>query len=212
MPISLTVQTGFVQVNSDPIWGPGDDVAVWVEAVTREMVTWAMKFCPPNRSAGREQYKLLRKGQSTGQLLSSIEAGIDRLGTRQWGGAVAAGAVNSQGANYAKYVLEGTMNQGRAGYIYTTEGFAQKAAVDEAVERGFFEFMAGESGLVMNLPPAPGLFLTSDKRADPGTKHEVNLIMRVRGQKANPFLTDAYIKTAMRHSGLPKKRFRRTLL
>lgn len=212
MPVTLTTRTGFVQVNSDPLWAQGGDVATWAEVVTREMVTWATKYCPPNRQTGREVYKLLRKVQSTGALLASIEAGIDRIGRRQIAGAVAAGAVNDRGINYAKYVLEGTMNQGRSGYIYTTKGYGMKGDIDHWVNSGFFEFGPNEKGLTMNLPVASGLFLTSDARADPGTHHRNNLIMRVRGQKANPFLTDAYIKTALRHSALPRKRFKRTAL
>lgn len=206
MPVTLTMQRGVVLVNSDPLWGTGGDVNVWATSVTEQMLLWAEKFCPPNRSAGREQYALLRKTQSTGILLASIRGETRRIGNRQISGVVAAGAP------HAKYVLEGTVNQGRSGYIYTTEGFARKAEVDHFVENRFFEFGKGEKGLVMWLPPAPGLFLTTNRRADPGTQHRNNLAMRVRGQKANPFLTDAYVRTAREHPSLPSKRFKRTLL
>lgn len=203
MAITLTLERAKVQVNSDPLWTDTGQVNAWVEGVGRELYGWSVKYCPPNRTSSRK-YDFLRKGQSTGILLASIRQQTARVGDRKIWAAVSAGAP------HAKYVLEGTVNQGRSGYIYTTKGFFNKGLIDSWIDDGIFEFGKGESGLVMWLPPAPGLESLSG--LIPGTRHQNNLFMRVRGQKANPFLTDAYTEVQRRHAALPSKRFKRTLL
>lgn len=186
----VTVTLRAVIVDSSRLFGTGGDVRVWSELVAGEIERVANLYCPPNRHAGQAIYWALRDAQSTGILKASIYSTVGRVGPRQ------VAAVVGAAAPHAKYVLNGTARQGR-GFIYTTQGFTRKAAVDDFIKNRFFEFGKDEKGLVMWLPPVP--------------KYGHNLLMRVHGQPANPFLTDAYARAAQRHPALPKKRFKRSL-
>lgn len=182
-----------VIVDSSSLFRPGHAVNNWAVKVVTYMATKAGQYAPPNRSAARWPR------QSTGALRSSIRGEVYRTTSNTLSMALSAHAP------YLSYVHEGTAYQGYR-YIYSTEGWLHKAEIDARFNRAFrvprntagqFE-PRGEQGWNMAVQAGAGF------PAAP--------LLRVHGQRANPFLTDAYVATARRHSSLPKKRFRRTLL
>ena len=82
-------------------------------------------------------------------------------------------------------------------YIYSTQGWANKGVIDSWYRKGEQKFGPHPGGrLAMGrVPPGPG-------GAQP-------FLYRVKGQRANPFLQDAYGLVQRRHRALPPKRFSR---
>ncbi len=178
-----------VVIDTLPLFNPPGDVDKWARKVGVELKTTAIAYAPPNRSSSFRPF--LRKQQSSGWLVHSIKSGLQREAEK------VIAIVLRADAPHAKWVLEGTASQGRR-FIYTSLGWANKAAVDLWIKNREFTFAKGEAGFVMPLPASA---------LDKNRFH-----MRVKGQRANPFLTDAYVTVAKKHPELPSKRFRWTLL
>ena len=190
-----------VQVDSTSLFVPGGDVNNWAVKVISFMAAAAGRYAPPTRSTARWPRA------STGNLRRSIRGQVFMTTTRSVSMSLSASAP------YVQYVHEGTAYQGYR-YIYTTRGWLNKAEIDARFRRRFFA-ERGPGGQFLPRPNERGWWMPISGAhtpfAGPGG-HATNFKLRVHGQRANPFLTDAYVTTARRHSSLPKKRFRRTLL
>jgi hypothetical protein len=92
-------------------------------------------------------------------------------------------AVVSSNAPYTKYVIEGTAQQG-VGYIYSTQGFANRGLVERML-----------AGARVEGSETEGMWLVIE---DGGPKFH----LRVHGQRANNFLAEGYNKTARTHRSL----------
>lgn len=190
MPI-LNWSSSHFHIDSTLLFIPGGDVNDWCTQRTVELKTMAIEKAPPNRSSSRF-YQALRKSQSTGRLAAAITGSTgmvgDRIITMRLG-------VREEMAPHADYVLGGTARNG-TGYIYTPLGYANYQLITAAVMSRNFKMYKGEKGWVLNLPE---------------TYHEQHLYLRVKGQRANPFITDAYAAVARVHTALPRVTFGRTL-
>lgn len=173
-----------MELHSGVLFVPGGEAWRWTDRIKREFKAFAHQKCPPNRSLA--QFTRLQTGALNASIYGTLSTNNNDLIIIDVGAS----------APYAKYVHEGTAAQGR-NYIYTREGYANRGVLSGYIKKRQFEFGKGETGLVMPLPPS--------------RFHNNNLALRVHGQKANPFITDAYAATARIHSALPPKRFKRTL-
>jgi hypothetical protein len=156
-----------VVVNTSPMFVPGGSINSWTRRVAFETQNAAKVRAP----------------HQTGLLTASIDADVDATPLLR----VINVRVGSD-APYAKYVHEGTANNG-AGYIYTTKGYANRALVDSWIARDVF-------------PPNPrGYYMPVSRRGGP-----THYALRVHGQRANPFLVNGYNDVARVHRALPRMR------
>src|SRR5262245_8272578 len=169
-------------VDSTRLFVPGGDVYQWSVKVSQEIKSLAITYAPPTRSHAR------RGSFSHGHLRSTIRKSTRTAGPRQVTFEVSAHAVNARGQRYDQFVHEGTAYQGYR-YIYSDAGWAEKPLVDSYVRYGLYRLAASEWW--MPIPP-------------------IGYALRVHGQRANPFITDAYTDTTRIHDALPKKRFKHT--
>jgi hypothetical protein len=127
---------------------------------------------------------MARRGEwATGALLASIDSAVEQEDLHSlniWLWTT---------SPHAKYVLEGTAFQGNR-YIYTTHGWANKTVVDGWIRHRQFTMDRGQHGFVM---PVRG-----------------KMYLRVHGQRANPFLSDAYASVQRKSRSLPRLMFKRT--
>jgi hypothetical protein len=168
---------------------PNQDVLEWTNTVARELKAKAVLYCPPNR-------RNLRVGSYQGRTSSGALRNSISTFVYNYGDVHVLSIDLSADTDYALFVHEGTAFQGQR-YIYSNKGFAQKAAIDRAYQRGE-KLGKGFKGLRMGPLPALGPYS--------------NYQLRVHGQKANPFLTDAYTAVRRVHTGLPAKRFAHTFI
>lgn len=190
-----------VNVDSTVLFVPGGDVNDWCVKVMSFMAINARRYAPPSRSNARWPRA------STGNLQRSIRGRVYMGGTRTVNMSLTASAP------YVAYVHDGTAYQGYR-YIYTTLGWLSKAQIDSRFRR-MFSADRNASGQFVSRPDEQGWWMPISPGHTPfagPAGHATNYKLRVRGQAANPFLTDAYVTTARRFSSLPKKRFRHTLL
>lgn len=173
-----------IEIHHEILFQKGHDVHDWADTVGRELKMSALEYAPPRRSRSLHGHK------GTGALAASIGSEVtlvdpDMLSIMLY-----------VDADHAKYVLGGTARNG-TGYIYSTAGYANRALVTRLLRRKNTKKSAWAMhekgdlprGLFMRLPPGPG-----------GTKR---YHLRVRGQVKNPFMSDAYYVTRLRHSALP---------
>jgi len=164
---------------------PTGDVWEWFNDVSWEFGELARDLAPPRRSSARHGT------WATGRMQAGIRATAP----------VAIGAktleVNcSSSAPYSIYVLRGTARQGTR-WIYTSHGWKNKGEVNRWLKEGgeFLQFEKGYKGFAMpvsRIPFAKG-----------------PIVLRVRGQRPNPFLQDAYRILSHRHAALPRMDFDR---
>lgn len=186
--MARAVITG-LEIHDAKLFAPTGIVYQWARKISKELRVAAQGFAPPNRSHARWN------GISTGRLQRGISAKASAVAPK-----VIDITLNSS-AKHTMHVHGGTAHQGFR-YIYSNLGWANKAFVDELAN----EFAQGGgglsaddlqslAGLYMRLPPGPG-----------GRFH-----LRVRGQRANPFLVDGYNLVAKSHRSLkgirPKFKF-----
>lgn len=179
MPVSVGYTTNRIVVNSGEVFEQGGAVHQWASGVSRDMERRAIALAPPARSHARWGT------WATGKLAAAMYREIYESGPGRF--------VNFEVGNrspHAKYVHDGTAYQGTR-YIYTNLGWANKQLVDSWVKSKFFEGTSDDAGMWMPVTRVPGITL---------------YFLRVHGQRANPFLQDAYAVTRQFHSGLPKIR------
>lgn len=180
----------WIEIHSAFLFEPGGDVWEWCDDRAGDISYWASVYCPPTRSMAR------RRRPSTSFLVNSIYYQTYPTGPKMIGFDVGATAP------YAIYVHEGTANQGN-NYIYTKAGFAQKGVVDKWIKSGRYRDAKSGNWLVL-----PGFSLLPTTKLEKGTTPfpSWNYVLRVRGQRANPFLSDAYSTVARDHPALPRMR------
>jgi hypothetical protein len=179
-----------IEIHDARLFVPGGDAYDWVKGVTRETKTAAKALAPPHRSFARWP----RSG--TGELNRSIYGRVTSRGK-------ILNAEIGASADHAVYVLGGTAFQGQR-FIYSRLGWVNKSRVDAIAEgirrqvRGGAQIERGgdriRKGWAMGVRPGAG-FGKSPR-------------LRVKGQIANPFLTDGYNVTAAHHEALKPMRSR----
>lgn len=169
-----------IEIHDEILWEPGGDVYEWLHEVARELQTVTKRTAPSTVSKSRWGHR------GTGRLKAGITANVemDRLKV--------ANIILNSSAPYTMYVHGGTAYRSGS-FIYSNLGWANKITVDALYERkeAYFRNAGAMRGLFMALPPGPG-----------GTWR---YHMRVRGQKANAFLSRGYNRVAeLGHPALPK--------
>lgn len=170
-----------VQINSAQLFAPTGDVGQWAGRIATQLRMTAKGYAPPRRSFARHGT------WATGRMQRGIE------GRAYWDGRKDYDIILSSSAPYTKYVHQGTASQGK-NYIYTSKGYANRKVIAEWIKNKQLNFEKGEKGLVMPVTRVP---------------FKGALYLRVKGQKANPFLTDAYYTVQSKHRSLPKLEFKR---
>lgn len=170
-----------IEIHDARLFAPKGIVYNWARGVTREVKEAAQGFAPPSRSRARWGTR------ATGKLKRSISGRVEKRGPK------VLDMIIEAKAPYAKWVHGGTGRNGTR-FIYSTLGAANKAFIAEIL-RGNESFIGEDlSGLYMKLPP-------------PGPKY----VLRVRGQRANPFLVDGFNLVSKKHRSLkpvrPKFRY-----
>jgi len=183
--VTYVMRPTFVQVNTIGLFEPGGAVHIWATGVARVMKTYAEGLAPPADPKGRWG------SWSKGALKASIYSEVyEAPATHQVGFEVGARVP------YAIYVHDGTGSEGRK-FIYTRAGFAEKQLVDGWIRAHQFRGSASDAGFWMPVGKTQG---------------DVKKIsLRVKGQKSNPFLSDAYRLTRNRHPGLPHMSLQRKI-
>ena len=178
----VTVTHTQVSVDSTVLFHPPKgDVWTFFEKVGVEFRGLARNLAPPRRSAARHGT------WSLGRMTKTIYASAGAIGAKTI--EVSVGTTSP----HALYVLRGTGAQGRR-FIYTDLGWANKSTVDLWIKQGQFQASSSETGFYMPVTRIPG---------------KTSYLLRVKGQRPNPFLTDAYTLLRRRHSSLPLVSFDR---
>lgn len=168
-------------IDADDLFAPGHDVHDWTEEVARDLKKTIFRTTPPGTSKSRHGHR------GTGRLRASLTTSATRVAPTEIELLVEAKT------SYATYVHGGTAGGGRSGsFIYSNLGWANRQTVDAILAAGqaHLEPPQNMRGLYMRVPPGPG-----------GTQR---YLMRVRGQRANPFLIRGYNRVAsLDHPGLP---------
>lgn len=193
-PIQFAFDTDYsvMVIDSTRLFVPPGDVWEWCEDRAIEIHLAAKAYAPPGRRSAR------RPRVSTGRLQNSIFYDVRPAGAKR------IDIVVSANTEYALYVHEGTANQGN-NYIYTTRGWAQKGVVDSWINNNQFRGSADDRGFWMPLPGYSILPTTKFEKARTPYP-SIRYTLRVRGQRANPFLADAYSLVQGKHKGLPPMR------
>jgi hypothetical protein len=172
----------YTDIHPEELWEPGHIVYDWCRQIGTELKEATKAFVPVGGKNSEARYKRV----GTGRLLASVYAFGHRTGPESYNLEFGAGMP------YASFVHGGTAFQ-RGGYIYSNLGWANKATVDAIMLQGGpprgVKPAGAMRGLFMSLPPGAG--------------HSYRYHMRVRGQKANPFLVKAWRVVHFNHEGLP---------
>jgi len=187
MTLHVTYTTTRIVITDDRLFLPGGDVHEWTQGVKNELLAAARSYAPPGRSMSKHGHNLV----ATGRLLEAIRANVFQSTTETLGIDL---YVDEQAAPYAKYVLGGTAAQGQR-FIYSTEGWKDKAVIDSWYRKRQIKGVRALAGLGLIMGPLP---------PGPGGFHPFHL--RVKGQRANPFISDAYTLVRRRHRSLPPMR------
>jgi hypothetical protein len=164
---------------------PKGDVWEHYEKAGQWFKKYARDLAPPRRSSARWGT------WATGRMQASIQASV---------GAIAAKVIEVDcytTSPHALYVLRGTAAQGRR-FIYTTHGWANKSAVDSWIKQGgaHLQFEKDYTGFTMPVSRVPFV--------------KIPIVLRVKGQRPNPFLQDAYTLMRRKYKELPRIDFDRT--
>lgn len=170
-----------IEIHDAKLFAPTGIVYNWSRRVTREVKEASQTFAPPSRSRARWGSK------ATGKLKRSIKGRVESRGPK------VLDMIVEVGVYYGKWVHGGTGRNGTR-FIYSTLGAANKQFIAEVIRDQAYYRTAEFPGLYMKLPP-------------PGPK----FLLRVRGQRANPFLVDGYNLVSKTHQSLKpiRPKFRR---
>lgn len=181
-------------VHPEKLFAPGHEVWNFCNQVRRDLVIATKASAPPTVSKARWTAR-----GSTGNLQRAIHGNFARTGPESIDMSC------ESPAPYTMWVHGGTAFKRGQGYIYSREGFANRATVDALALSGFHAGTPGQhipgnlKGLFMVLPTFGG------QRGGRGlfTKGQSErLKLRVRGQRANPFLVRGMNLAALKHSCL----------
>jgi hypothetical protein len=166
-----------IEIHSQVLFLPSGSVYKWTDRVGREIAT-SCKAESLHSEARRPRTR-------TGKMTRSIKK-------EKIKGTLAAKTLScnvSVNVRYAKYVLGGTANNG-SGYIYSRAGWPNRTKITGYITRVRH---ARESNSDIDLPDTPDNWWMSTPYGP---------YMRVRGQKANPFMTRGYNLVARKHAAL----------
>lgn len=173
----------YYDIHPEELWAPGHIVYDWCAEIGAELKAESKVFCPPGHSEARWP----RTG--TGNLLRSIFARGNRVAPQAY-------SLNyGADAPYAEFVHGGTAFQ-RGGYIYSNRGWANKGFIDNLFLHGHVRVEGDEPYPIL---PIPGGLYMNLGHSPYGPPRQ----LRVRGQRANPFLVKAWRSVHRRHEGLP---------
>lgn len=178
-----------VDIHPETLWGPGHEVFDWANGVRRDLLFSTKRAAPPFVS------KAKWPRQGTGALNAGIYATMARVGPESIDMQV------GSRVSYTMFVHGGTAFKKGSNFIYSREGFANKATVDALAESGFAlgrgtGIPPRMQGLFMALPTFSG-FVTQAGRFRSGQSKRFHL--RVHGQSANPFLLRGMNHAAIKH-------------
>lgn len=172
-----------IELHSQVLFAPGGSVREWSRGVTKEIEVAAKAMAPPMRSKARWPTK------ATGKMARSIRGRLNRTTLH-----ILRADVYVRDRR-AKYVLGGTANGGR-GFIYSRAGYANRSEIGGWME-GLQE-LREETGVANQGMLAEGLPSEWFMNTPYGPK------VRVKGQRANPFLKDGYNAVAAHHAALKR--------
>lgn len=183
---SITVQ--YDDIHPEQLWEPGHDVYDWCKSIGEQLVSEARATAP-----GGNAYSTARWPRTgTGRLKAGIGVFSHRTGEESYE------IILGSDAPYTKFVHGGTAFQ-RGAFIYSHAGSAHAAEINA--------FMFGQKSIIGVQPShAPNLMAPHPSwymRLPPGGGFTWPYQLRVRGQRANPFLVRAYNRVQEIHAGLP---------
>jgi hypothetical protein len=177
-----------MDVHPEQLWEPGHEIYDHCKHMTEQLERSIKINAPPNRSTARWP----RTG--TGRL----QAGIVGIGKRT--GAQSFDITIVSQAPYTMYVHGGTAFQ-RGGHIYSTMGYANRAFIDANIGTWHEGEISPVTGVATGegrfgiLPIPGGMFMA----LPPGGGFTRRFHLRVRGQRAHPFLIEGWNSVAIRH-------------
>lgn len=186
----------YMDLHPEQEWLPGHDVYDWIMGIGEELREAARLYCPHDGKNSEARWPRV----GTGILLATVYFDSQRTGPESYDLDFGARAP------YTMFVHGGTAYQ-RGRYIYSKMGQANKSTIDAAYAAGHagkglrqaqMELGLEEAGYGI-LPFVGGMWM----KLKPGAGFTQAYHMRVRGQKANPFLYKAYRMVYHRHEGLP---------
>jgi hypothetical protein len=176
----------YSDIHPEEIWDVGGPAFDWCAfKVTPVLLAEAKRTAPG--LPGTSHARFVRAG--TGNLRNGITVAGFRTGLQSYR------MVLNSAASYSEYVHGGTAFQ-RGGFIYSNEGFRNRAFIDANIanwktgneEGQRFDLGSGKFGIL----PIPGsMFL----KLPPGAGLGRRFHLRVRGQRANAFLYRAWNRT-----------------
>lgn len=175
---TYTIEVGVI--SDEKLFLPGGNVYDWSHKLAEQLETVTRQTAPPTVSKSR--WKHVGTGRLKRGITATVNMDVDKVITID---------VNSS-APYSMFVHGGTAI-GRGSHIYSTLGWANRITVDSLFDAGTTKFRppAALQGLYMALPPNTGGHFPWH--------------LRVRGQRANPFLSRGYNRVArMGHPALKK--------
>lgn len=173
--VSVKLQGTFI--DTSPLWGQGGAMRRWGNSVQRGMVRNAKAAAPVNKRSNKN-----RGNPPRGTLRKLINGRVSVIKATK-----TVDIIVQSDADYSLAVHEGT-------------GQIQARAAAGTGKGG--QFVKGRK---MSLPPQPGP--RGGFGGGPPTPFSAPRIYkgRVRGQRAQPFLTQGIQRTAVRHPALPRK-------
>ena len=169
--------TTALEVDTGVLFQQGGSVHRWGRDVKNELTEHVHGFAPPRHSEARHGT------WARGHLQASIYGQLSVIEATRFI-AIDVGAR----VPYAKYVHNGTGANGTR-YIYTDRGWANKDVVDSWIRGRQFAASSDEAGMYMPITRIP---------------FKTRYVLRVRGQKRNPFIQKAYYLTRLNHDSLPR--------
>lgn len=186
------VEWTYYDLHPEELWEPGHVSYDWCAKVTKELEIRTKKTAPGG-TPGRSHSRAYNKHKASGDLARAIHAFGHRSGPESFR------TVLNSPAPYSAFVHGGTGGASGSGYIYSTAGYANRAAINRLLKKGplssrsrlqgpsgRFISMKG-SGMLMRLPL--GTSLRATRRYH----------LRVRGQMANAFLVRGWNDTNAAH-------------
>jgi hypothetical protein len=188
MAIDSIVVFEFDDIHPEELFQPGHAVFDWCFEIKEMLENFSKAEAPPRTSRSRWGHV------GTGFLAANIHADMTRTGPESYD------MILNSDAEYSKYVHGGTAGGG-TGFIYSSAGWRNRAMVDEMVDARIFFPRGARGGLnpALRAKGIRSLFMT----LPPNTGGRFRFHLRVRGQRANPFLVKGYNRTRLLHDGLP---------
>lgn len=179
---SITLE--YDDIHPEQLWEPGHEIYDWCAMIGQELVKAAKATAPGGNAYSTARWPRV----GTGRLKAEIGLFSHRTGETSYE------IILGSNAPYTMYVHGGTAFQ-RGAYIYSRVGFLHKAEID-AIGGGSF---APWTPIFARPTIGDGWFM---KLKPGGGNLTIPYHLRVRGQRANPFLVRAYNRVEEDHPAL----------